>query len=169
MHPFWSRFSGCFLVIFLLAGFAGRLHAGIKTPELESALQTSGPEDEIRVIVRFTQRAEIESLAYMPRPLRRSSMIRELKATAEHGQQEIRSLLQRKEIKDVKNLWAVNAVALQARPEVIYELSGHPDVESIQLDRAVHKDKILLQSFAPAEPNIAKIGANDLWSLGYHG
>ena len=158
-----------FLAVLILACTAGQLHAGLRTPALEATLQTSGPEDEIRVIVRFSQRADIESLRHMPRPLRRSSMLREMKTTAEHGQRDVRLLLQRKKIKDVKTLWAVNSVALQARPEVIYELTGHPDVESIQLDRAVHKNEILLQSFAPPEPNIAQVGASDLWPLGYHG
>jgi subtilisin family serine protease len=170
MHPYWGLWVGALLtILLLLACTAGESHAGSKTLELEAVLQTSGPEDEVRVIVRFTQRADIESLRQMPRPLRRSSMIRELQAAAEHGQQEIRLLLQERRVKDVKTLWSVNALALHARPEVIYELSRHPDVESIQVDRAVHKDKILLQSFAAPEPNIAQIGANDLWSLGYHG
>jgi len=96
-------------------------------------------------------------------------MLREMKTTAEHGQRDVRLLLQRKKIKDVKTLWAVNSVALQARPEVIYELTGHPDVESIQLDRALHKDQILLQSFAPPQPNIIQVGASDLWPASYHG
>jgi bacillopeptidase F len=164
-----SWFRGIFLAALILTCTAGQLHADLRTPALETALQTSGPEDEIRVIVKFSQRADIESLRHMPRPLRRSSMIREMKATAEHGQRDARLLLEKKAIKDVKTLWGVNAVALQARPEVIYELSGHPNVESIQLDRAVHKNEILLQSFAPPQPNIAQVGASDLWPLGYHG
>lgn len=158
-----------FWAVLILACTAGQLHAGLRTPALEATLQTSGPEDEIRVIVRFSQRADIESLRHMPRPLRRSSMLREMKTTAEHGQRDVRLLLQRKKIKDVKTLWAVNSVALQARPEVIYELTGHPDVESIQLDRALHKDQILLQSFAPPQPNIIQVGASDLWPASYHG
>jgi bacillopeptidase F len=158
-----------FLSVLILAGTAGQLHAGYRTPALEAALQTSGPEDELRVIVRFAQRADLESSRHMPRPLRRSSMIREMQATAEHAQQDVRTLLEKKATREVKSLWAANAVVLQARPEVIYELSGHPHVESIQLDRAVHKNEILLQSFAPPEANIIQIGANDLWPLGHHG
>jgi len=164
-----SLFRCFFLAALTLACTAGPLHAGQRTPALEAALQTSGPEDEIRVIVRFSQRADIGSLRHMPRPLRRSSMIREMKATTEHGQRDARLLLEKKAVKDFKTLWALNAVALQARPDVIYELSGHPDVESIQLDRAVHKDKILLQGFAAPEANIAQVGASDLWPLGHHG
>jgi bacillopeptidase F len=164
-----SFFRTLFLVVLILVCTAGQLHAGLRTPALEAALQTSGPEDELRVIVRFSQRADLESARHMPRPLRRPAMIRELKATAEHAQRDVRLLLERKRIKDVKTLWAVNAAALQARPDVIYELSGHPHVESIQLDRAVHKNEILLQSFAPPQPNIAQVRASDMWPLGYHG
>jgi len=51
-------------------------------------------------------------------------MIREMKATTEHGQRDARLLLEKKAVKDFKTLWALNAVALQARPDLIYELSG---------------------------------------------
>jgi bacillopeptidase F len=157
------------LAVLLLAGMSGELHAGYRTSALEAALQSSGPEDELRVIVRFSQRADIASLRHMPRPLRRSSMIREMQATAEHSQQSVKALLQGSGIKDVKTLWVGSGVALQARPEAIYQLTAHPAVESIQLDLALHKDQILLQSFAPPQPNINQVGASDLWPPGYHG
>ncbi len=158
-----------FLSALILCGLSGRPYAGHRTAALEAALQTTNPDDEIRVIVWFSRHADIEPLRHMPRPLRRSSMIRDMKSIAQQSQRNVESLLRESEIKNVKSLWVGNGMAMHARPEVIYRLTGHPDVERIQLDRAVHKDTILLQSFAPPQANIDQVGASDLWPLGHHG
>jgi bacillopeptidase F len=164
------RFIYHFLAILLLSGSANFLHAGVKTPELEIALQAARPEDEIRAIVRFTRKADVESLRHLPRPQRRSLMVREMKETAEKAQLEVKSLLRKRGVEDTKRLWLINGISLKARPALIQELEGHPDVESVRVDRVIRKEEILVQSFAAPEPNITQVGVPGVWLPGgYYG
>ncbi|MCU0593669.1 MAG: S8 family serine peptidase, partial [Desulfobacterales bacterium] len=156
----------------LFPAVAGVLYAGVQTPELRVALQRLEPEEEIRVIVKFSQRADIESLKVLPRPLRRSLMLRDMMAAAERGQREVNELIKQRGVKGARNLWAINGLALKARPALIQELSERPDVQSVQLDRTIHKSDVLLQSFASPEFNLTQINAPGLWQSppgGYFG
>jgi PKD repeat protein len=154
-----------FLVLFLV-WMSGDLQAGVKTPELEAALQALGADDEIRVIVKFSRHADLESVRHLPRPQRRHQMIRDMQSLAEQRQAEVKSLLGQRGVKDVNTLWVANAMAIKARPELIQEIAGHPDVQSVQLDRPIHKDEILSQAFASPEPNITQVGAPNVWVAG---
>lgn len=146
------------------AAAANVLHAGARTPELQAALQHLEPDDEIRIIVKFSQRADLEALSDLPRPLRRSLMVWDMKAAAERGQRKVNALLEQRGAKEVRSLWVVNGIALKARPALVRELSEHPDVQSVQPDRAVHKSELLLQSFAPPEFNQTQIKASSAWT-----
>jgi len=169
IRDFDRIFMGWFPAILILLGTVGLLHAGVQTPDLQAALQALPPEDEVRVIVKFAQRVDVESLRHLPRPLRRSQMVKDMKTAAEQSQREVRSFLSRRGVKEAKNLWVVNGMAFTARPETIQGLADRPDVLSVQIDRAIHKSEVLLQNFAPPEPNITQIGASDLWPSGYLG
>lgn len=171
-HSFVSHSIACVLAFILTLAAAGRLHAGELPSELEAALQTLGADDEIRVIVKFSQRADIEALRAQPRPQRRSLMVRDMKAAAEHSQRGVKSLLQQRGVKGSRKLWLINGLSLEARPQLIRELSSHPDVESVQVDRSIHKSQILVQSFAAPESNLTQIAAPGLWQVppgGYFG
>jgi hypothetical protein len=169
---FVNHFIFCVLALIFTLSAASSLHAGGMHPELEAALQTLGADDELRVIVKFSRRADIEALRSMPRPQRRALMVRDMKAAAEQSQRGVRSLLQERGVKDAKNIWLINGLSLKARPQLIQELSNHPDVESVRVDRAIHKNQILAQSFAAPEFNLTQINAPGLWQSppgGYFG
>jgi subtilisin family serine protease len=160
------RLIGCALAVLLLAGIAGPLQAALKEPALHAALQTAGPEDEIRVIVEFTRRVDLPSLRNMPRTQRRELMATEMKAAAERDQQGVKSLLQSRGVLGVRHLWMLNSLAVKAPARVIRELAAHPEVQSVRIDRKIPASEILLQSVPPPETNISAVNANDLWLQG---
>ena len=164
-----SRLVGIVAVIVLLTATAGPVPAAIKEPALQAALQAAAAEEEIRVIVEFSQRPDLQSLRNMPRPQRRALMAREMKATAEHDQRGMRSLLQSRGVKGIRHLWMINSLAVKAPAKVIQELATHPEVLSLRIDRKITAAEILLQSFPPPEANINTINANDLWVQGDFG
>ena len=156
MNSFWGRLIGCALSILLSVATAGQLQAALKEPALQKVLQAAVPEDEIRVIVEFAQRPDLQSLRSMPRPQRRALMAREMKETAERDQQGVRSLLQNRGVRGIRHLWMINSLAVKAPAKVIQELAAHPDVQSLKVDRKITAAEILLQSFPPPEANIAR-------------
>jgi serine protease AprX len=164
-----SLFRGIFLAVFLLACPVHPLQATLKEPELQAVLQAAAPDDEIRVIVEFAQRTDLQALRHMPRPQRRASMVRDMKTTAERDQRGVRSLLQGRGVMGVRHLWMINSLAVKAPAEVIRELAARPDVLTIRIDRKINAADILLQSFPPPETNIDTINANDLWLQGDFG
>jgi subtilisin family serine protease len=164
-----SIFRGVILIALLLSGSAGQLQAALPEPSLQAALQAAAPEEEVRVIVEFAQRPDLEPLRRMPRLQRRALIAREMKAAAERDQRGVQSLLQRRGVKRIRHLWMINSLALQAPPEVIRELAAHPDVQRLTLDRKFAAADILLQSFPPPEANLGSIRAGDLWLQGDYG
>jgi serine protease AprX len=162
-------FRAVFLSVFILAGTVGQLQAAVKEPALQAALQAAEPQEEIRVIVEFTPRVDLQSLRNMPRPQRRELMATEMKAAAEHDQRGVRSLLQSRGVKGTRHLWMINSLAVKAPAKVIQELAAHPEVLSLRIDRKITAAEILLQSFPPPEANINTINANDLWVQGNFG
>jgi len=164
-----SLFRGIFLAVFLLACSVHPLQAALKEPALQAELQAAAPEDEIRVIVEFAQKPDLQSLRNMPRPQRRALMAREMKTTAESDQRGVRSLLQNRGVRGIRHLWMINSLAVKASAKVIQELAAHPDVQSLKIDRKITAAEILLQSFPPPEANIGAINANDLWLQGVFG
>jgi subtilisin family serine protease len=164
-----TLFRGLILAAWLLVCWVAPLQAALKEPALQAVLQAAKPQDEIRVIVEFAQPADLQSLRQMPRPLRRASMARSLRAASERDQHEVRTLLQGLGVKGIRNLWMINSLAVKAPAEVIRELAAHPAVQRLRVDRKISAAEILLQSFPPPETNIAAVNADSLWLQGDFG
>jgi serine protease AprX len=166
MHRSLDYLLKGFLVVLLLTGTAGSLEAGAQTPELEGMMQTLGPDEEIRVIIQFSQRPDIQMLRHEPAPQRRSLAARELKRAAEHAQRNVKLLMEKRGVKDIVDLWMTNSLAVKAPVEVIRDVASHPDVQSVRPDRRISEEEILLQDLAPPERNIEAINADHLWAQG---
>jgi uncharacterized repeat protein (TIGR01451 family) len=114
-------------------------------PALSAALAKAGEDEAIRVIVRLADAehsALIESQLREPlarRIAQRTAFVRDLQRAAESAQRDLLAYLARpsiaQQVSEVKPLWAINAVALAARPAVVRALARRPDVRSVALDR----------------------------------
>lgn len=137
-------------------------------PSLEQALARVSPQETVPVIVKVKGRAHVENIRDFDKGKRRAKIIKALKDTAD-SQRELRAFLTRKHAGKTKQLWVINAIALRAGHDLIRKLAAHPHVESVVLDETVTAPVLTCTSPAPAEWNIAAIGAPQLWELGHYG
>ncbi len=186
----WQRLMTALLLIFLvsLAGFlppradASPITADMRSsktkigPALQARLNRVGPGETVPVIVRLQDRVDIRPMAVPTRekgPRRaaaRAAMIKSLKERANRSRQPLQNLLQRHGVVKQRDLWLINAVAVDATPDLIGELMLLPEVESVVVDAPVELPEAeTLAVSGPAQPNVALVNAPDLWALGYAG
>lgn len=158
---------GCFV---LLAFFMGnQAWAGGIDPELESALQTAKPDQDIPVIVTMADRVDLSVFKDTDRQLRRTKMIQALMTKENVSQLALRTLLASRKAKRIRRLWLINGSAFIANSAVIREIASRPGVESIRLDQALSAPAVTAGVSAAPAWNIGAIHVPDVWGLGYTG
>ncbi|MFN2133943.1 MAG: S8 family serine peptidase [Anaerolineae bacterium] len=149
-------------------------------PSLLKKLLSDDGEDMLRAIVMMRAQAgrPAAALAATADRAARVAIIRDdLQSLADRSQGAVRSLLargkQEGQVRDYHPLWIVNAVAVEARAEMLWALASRPDV-SVLLEDRVH----VLSDPAPVPSaegsgeqwNVTRIGADRVWqSLGLTG
>jgi len=144
--------------------------AGVVTPQLQDALSSRAPDEDVAVIIKFVDRLDVTKYKDPNRARRRSQMIRELKQKADQTQPLVRARLANSGAKRVRQLWLTNTLAATVRADLVHELAGYPGVESVHHDAEI----MLAPDASPgAQPpvgwNLTAIGAPDLWALGFTG
>ncbi|PWB51956.1 MAG: hypothetical protein C3F06_09220 [Candidatus Methanoperedenaceae archaeon] len=110
--------------------------------------------------------------------LSKENMVSELKSRSFSSQNDIGKLLEEEKTRGkadkIKQFWIVNAIAVNASPELIRTLSMRDDIESIGLDSKMH----MLENYsalvtggqiASATDEIKGINATKVWELGIDG
>jgi serine protease AprX len=101
-----------------------------------------------------------------------------LKRHATNSQHNIAVLLNEEKKSDkadkIKQFWIVNAIALNATPELIEKLSARDDVESVELDSQVHmiedySIQVSQVQIDSATSEIKRINATKAWEIGLDG
>ncbi len=162
-----ARFVVCTIIVLFAAGATGA-EGGVVTPELQSALRAGSPGEALPIIVAFE---EGETLVVATRSAGRQGkgeVGRALRERSREAQREVRALL-RQRGEPYRELWIVNALALEASAETIALLSARPEIIEIRLDGILH-----LPDIAPAQLhedawNLLAVGAPDVWDLGIDG
>jgi subtilisin family serine protease len=130
------------LVMLLLALVGGQAWAGSIAPNLDDALDQAGPDDLVPVVVlmeEFPARNELLSgIRGLNRKDRRTRVVSTLRDNAERSQRPLRAALaaERDEVREVRMLWGINGVALEATPGAIERLAALPGVRRVLYDRA---------------------------------
>ena len=156
------------LLLFCWSGLSSQ--AGVMSPELETDLQSMGPDDEVAVIVSLVDKVDLKAFKKeKDKGVRRGKLIKALQSLADYSQKELKEFLRSKKAKRVKSFWIINGLAVTASPEVILELAYQPGVESIRLDRSVNAPEPAAAAAAASEWNLYAIRAPELWAMGYTG
>jgi len=138
------------------------------SPEVRSALDALQPGEMLTVIVKLKQRADLSSILGETKEGRLRRVIVALQATATAAQAPVRALLELRRsqglVSQVVPFWVFDGLSVTATREVILELAGRNDVESITADEID-----VVPSAGPAEPNILLTNADLLWSRGWTG
>ena len=160
-------------VILFLSGFlvcaASAAQGRDKARDLQEALQTLGPDDEIAVIVKFADKVDVRQFKDKGKAQRGAKMIKALKEKADRTQGPVRAFLEKRKAKHMKPLWIINGIAATVPAGAVRELALQPGVESISLDYTLSAPVTTTGTAALPEWNLSAINAPALWSLGYTG
>jgi serine protease AprX len=163
---------------FALQAVSGR--AAELSPDLEERVRTSAPGTMIPVIVRLRGRVDAREIDRESRRNlrglrpRRARLVRELRAQAETpSYRGVRGLLGTRGGTRIRELWAINALAAELPADLVSELSGRPEVESIRLDATIAepptRTAMSTSMSVTARWNLEAVGAPQLWQLGWTG
>jgi bacillopeptidase F len=139
---------------------------------LQSILADATPAEAIPVIVTFHDGVDFSRLPAGPRHQRRAELVRSLQSRAATAQAPARAFLRGRGVGPVKDLWIINGLAVTAAPETILALAARPEVQSIRYDAAITltlPEISTSQVSGPAEPNIERVRAPQLWQQGFAG
>lgn len=155
------------LCVFFWAG--SQTSAGAITPELETALEGLGSEDEVSVIVSIREKINLDSYRVGNGHKVRSKLIKALKRKTHTTQKPLRTLLKQEGAKRVTALWLINSMAVTAKVRTIRKLAARPDVAEVRLDYTLHLPETQYTLAEEAEWNLNMINAVQLWNLGFTG
>ena len=143
--------------------------AGQVGRELEEVLQTLQPGEQVAVIVALADTVDAERFRGRGRGGARGELIRALKAKRDTSQLPVKQLLESRGVAGAVSLWAINAIAVSAAPEVVRELAGLPEVRSVRLDASLEAPWETTGTASVPEWNLEAIRAPELWAMGHMG
>ena len=128
----------------------------------------------IPVIAVLHAKADPRSARPRPAERRDAAVIRTLRDVALGAQAPLVAALRAAErngsASSVTPLWITDAVSFSGRPALIRAVAARPDVASIAADQTIVAPPPATSADGSAvEPNVAQVGAPDLWALGYRG
>ena len=161
------------LLAVALTGLPGLTPAARATPldsRLQALLAEAGTQEPLSVIVTFRGEVEPAGLPVGPRSVRRAELVRSLKSRAATSQSATRQFLRERGVVEIRDLWAINGLAVDVPAATLRELAARPEVLRIQYDEVVTLPDIEpAQVTGPAEANIELVKARALWDLGFAG
>ncbi len=143
------------------------------SPALRLRLAAQTGSDLIPVIVTLHSSIEPQQAALTgPERTRQEQVICSLRLQAETAQKILDPFLKDPrfagKIQKVRQYWVINAVALNATPDIIQTLAARQDVERVDLVQTFQAPN-LIPATAVSWDNLGKINAPDLWNLGARG
>ncbi|MCK4249923.1 S8 family serine peptidase, partial [candidate division WOR-3 bacterium] len=158
--------------------------------KLADVMRTSSEDELIPVFIMLAKQLNYDWLVpqaeQMSKLDRRKFVIRECQALANDDQKALLVYLRQKEsehkVSDIVSQWTTNTVCLKAKPEIIREIAQRNDIwgigysEPLQIIGVVATEEPAYEhiEFVPEDGReicwgVAKINADDVWTLGYTG
>lgn len=169
MHSSGQQKGGLATLAAIGTVFSAVAQAAAIAPDLAAELAARAPNEEIAVIVSLSDKVNPRLFRQPDRSKRDTRLARALKAKAAATQGVHRTFLQNRGARRLHELWAINGIAVTARPAVIRQLASRPGIESIRLDSTLQAPVTTFGSTAPPEWNLNIMQAPELWSLGHSG
>jgi subtilisin family serine protease len=155
------------------------------TQRLEEAInEMSASGGEIRALVVLKEQADIQSLnlsLYTERASiqeRAFTIITALQSTAERTQTGLLAFIESRSGSSISShepFWIINMIRVTGTAEVILEIAERAEVDMMDLDAKLERDKPVGSGPAPltipngTEPGLRAINAPELWALGFTG
>ena len=157
------------------------------TDALSLELETTTPNQPIRVLIRLADQYDSQMLLQATRGMnrddRRAYVVNELQSFCAASQapvlRQLESWQNKGQVTRVRSMWIANIIACEATPGAIVALAADPRIERIDLD----EERQLLNpaerrgafSYSPRQGsrdiawNVTHVNADDAWSQGYRG
>jgi bacillopeptidase F len=170
-----SRLLPAVVTVGILALPAARVTAAVVDPALAAAIAGMKPGQEVPVILVLSDRVSPSAFAPRGEGTKASGreLVRALKAKAAATQPAVLSQSEAIGGRKQTSLWAINAIALTVRKELVTALSHFPGVESVRLDAVLTAPTTptapATATTATVEWNVQMLQAQALWSAGIDG
>ncbi|RME59156.1 hypothetical protein D6779_04975, partial [Candidatus Parcubacteria bacterium] len=154
------------------------------TPRLQNRLTSGREGDFLPVIAVLHDQVDIAGLdqqlkiSHASLAQRHRLIVEALQEKAESTQPDLLMFLEKLKnegkVRSFRSFWIINAIALEAVPEVITQLARLPGIAYIDVDALLKLDKPVSRMSAPesqnsAEPGLKVINAHKLWQRGITG
>lgn len=127
--------------------------------------------ETLPVIVTFAEPVGVAGV--VPQELRgkgkRGELVQRLRSRADLSQASLRAFLLQQGVRGVRPLWIINALAVEAKPDLVATLAAWPGVASVSLDGIVPLPEVLPAQIPGVEWNVEAVRAPDLWGQGFDG
>jgi serine protease AprX len=143
--------------------------AGVISPDLQTALDSQGEDQVISILVSLADKADLSAFKDKNKGVRRARIIKALQSKADTSQKNFKSLLQKRGAKNPRFFWIINGFGITADPELIRELAGMDNVDSIRLDKVVKVPDSTPAAAPLPEWNLDMVQAPALWEAGFIG
>ncbi|MGB3210822.1 MAG: S8 family serine peptidase [Desulforhopalus sp.] len=143
--------------------------AGEVSPQLQMVLDSSGPEEEIAVIVQLEDKINRKQFKRLKKKLHRFTLLNELKNQAAGNQASLKSFLATSGGRNMRSLWIINGLAIKAKPSVIRKLVKRPEVMAVRLDAPVSQVSDTLAVTSSIPWNITMLDTDLVWAQGFQG
>jgi len=166
------------LVLLMIGTVAGVLllrdnvaQATVLAPEVQQRMAIAARAGgTVPLIVHFAERIDLRAFAQRrDRAVARSEMLRGLREQARRSQGTLQDFL-RQQGAEPRELWLINALAVQVPPALVTSLADWPGVAAVELDGQVPPPAPVTLAVADASTdNIPALGALPLWTAGFTG
>ncbi|MCB9101118.1 MAG: S8 family serine peptidase [Anaerolineales bacterium] len=141
-------------------------------PEVQQVLSSLQADEITTVIVRLKAQANLLAITDRNRRIRIEKVINALQNMANATQNRIEALLRSRaaegKVDQFESFWVFNGLAVTATADVIAELAALPEVDTITPNTTIQAPAPQTAGGTP-EPNLAKVNAPAMWSLGFRG
>lgn len=167
------------LVLLMIGTVAGVLllrgnvaQATVLAPEVQQRMAVAARAGgTVPLIVYFAERIDLRAFAQRrDRAVGRSEMLRGLREQARRSQGTLQNFL-RQQGAEPRELWLINALAVQVPPALVASLAAWPGVAAVELDGQMPRPVPVTRAVVTSAPtdNMAAIGALPLWTAGFTG
>ena len=169
------------LVVFIAILFSSSYNcfAGYVGGELQSRILNAGAIKTVPVIIYFKDSVKQNvikfkkinnlSLSKKSRKLVRRDLLKSLKKRANNSRKSFKQILRSNNISIDRDLWMINAVAVNVPPQLVNALSVMPQVARIDYDSVITLATTVTAPPGPAQWNHDLIKVSDVWNEGFTG
>ncbi len=126
-----------FSLILVVVATNANARPGAIGPKLQGVLSTATANQQIPVIIRLSDKANIKRFRESNLRTRRTRMVKSLRRQAKISQNNLKRFAQNQGITKTKELWLINGMAVKLPARVIRKLRFLPRIESIELDYTI--------------------------------